>query len=308
MAVKKKKKKTEEIDVSADIKVLLGSDEIDDVQEFISTGSTRLNYAIANRKDGGIPVGRITELIGENQSGKTLLGTHILAEVQKKGGVAICIDTEHDMDKAFSNRVGLDRDKLIYKECLNSLEEVFEWIEKVITLTRLKYKDKLILIFWDGIAATPAGAELEDGYSPTSQVGLHARIMSKALRKIRSAIKSERIAFVATNQTRTKIGVTFGDPTTTSHGKAMSFYASVRIKLARTGKIEPNGRIIGAMSQMKIIKNKVAPAWRTVDIPILYDYGISEGLSMYDYLRDLGLITGKQWKYILEYRRFHLSL
>ena len=128
MAVKKKKKKTEEIDVSADIKVLLGSDEIDDVQEFISTGSTRLNYAIANRKDGGIPVGRITELIGENQSGKTLLGTHILAEVQKKGGVAICIDTEHDMDKAFSNRVGLDWDKLIYKEYLNSLEEVFEWI------------------------------------------------------------------------------------------------------------------------------------------------------------------------------------
>jgi len=293
-----KKKKEQEVDLAEDLKILLESDEIEDVVEFVSTGSTFLDYAISNQRNGGIPVGRITELIGENQAGKTLLATHIMAEAQKKGGIAICIDVEHDMDKGFSIRVGLNWDALIYKEYLNSLEEVFGYIEKVIVLTRLKYKNKLIVIVWDSIAATPAAAELEGGYNPTEQVALHARIMSKGLRKIRSAIKSERIAFVATNQLRTKIGVSFGDPTTTSHGKAMSFYASVRMKLVRTGQIKGKDRVMGANCQTKIIKNKVGPPWRVAEFPIYYDYGIAEEASILDFLIDQGVINGKgkQWK------------
>lgn len=295
-----KKKKKEDIDTTEDLKKLLESDEIDDVQEFVSTGCIMLDYSIANKKGGGIPVGRITELIGENSAGKTLVGTQILAEVQKINGIAIFIDIEHDADKEFCYRIGIVWEKLVYKEYLHSLEEVFAYIEKVVTVTRLKYKDKVIVILWDSIAATPAAAELEDDYSPTSQVGLHARIMSKGLRKIRSMIKKERIALVCTNQLRHKIGVSFGDPSTTAHGKAMEFYASVRIKLIRTGQLKDNktGRTIGANTKAKIIKNKVGPAWRETEFPIMYDYGIDNLRSIKDYLYELKIIKGAGWKTI----------
>jgi recombination protein RecA len=295
---KGRKKKDKEIDISEDLKVTLECDEIEDVEEFISTGSTLLDYIIANKKDGGIPVGRITELYGENQAGKTLIGTHILAETQKKDGIAICIDTEHDMQKDFAYRIGLNWDKLIYKEYLNSLEEVFAYIEKVIKVTRLKYKDRLVTILWDSIAATPAGAELESGYDPTKFVGLHARIMSAGIRKIRPMIKSERIALVCTNQLRTKIGVSFGDPNITAHGRAMSFYASLRISLKRVGQLKDSNRTVGAHTEAKVVKSKLGPAYRTARFPIMYDYGVDNIKSIKDYLFDLGIIEGAAWKTI----------
>lgn len=296
-------RKTKESNIvsSDDLKELLEGDEIDEVSEFVPTGSTLLDYAICNRKNGGIPVGRITELIGENQAGKTLIATHVLANTQKAGGIAIFIDTEHDADKGFCVRIGINWDALIYKEWLSSLEEVFAYIENVIIKTRLKYKDKLITIVWDSIGATPAAVELESGYDPTKLVGVHARIMSMGLRKLRSAIKSERIALLCTNQLRSKIGgPAFGEQTTTSHGKAMSFYASVRIKLARVSQLkDKEARIVGAYSEAKIIKNKVGPAWRTVTLPIMYDYGIDDAGSIYDYLYDAKEITGTQSKTIV---------
>lgn len=279
-----------------DLKSLLDHDDIEEVTEFIPTGCLLLDYGIANHKNGGIPVGRITELIGENQAGKTLIATHVIAETQKRGGIAVCIDTEHDMDKQFSTRVGARWDELIYKEYLQCLEEVFEYIEKVIVTTRQKHKDKLILIVWDSIAATPAKIELEAGFDPTSIVGLHARIMSKGLRKIRMAIKSERIALLCTNQTRAKIGgVSWADNTTTAHGKAMSFYASVRVKLSRTKMIKSGKRATGAMCEAKIIKNKCGPAWRVVTFPLMYDWGIDNATSMFDVLCDLGLAKSGPW-------------
>ena len=286
---------------SADIEALkkeLKSEEVDDVSEFVSTGSVLLDYAISNRRGGGIPVGRITELIGENQAGKTLIATQILANTQKLGGIAVCIDTEHDIDKGFSYRVGLQWDKLIYKEYLHCLEEVFEYVEEVVKLVRAKYPNKLVTIVWDSIAATPARAEIEGDFNPTSQVALHARIMSKGLRKIRGMIKSERIALVCTNQLRTRIGVSFGDNTIASHGKAMSFYASVRVKLARTKKMDEGARTIGAMCQAKVIKNKVGPPWRTVDFLIRYDYGVDEARSILEYLCDVKAIEGGAWRKI----------
>jgi len=296
----KKTKSSIDVDSTDDLRELLESDEVDDVQEYVGTGSTLLNYAISNGKNGGIPVGRITELIGENQSGKTLIATHVLSETQKRGGIAILIDTEHDVDKSFSYRVGLNWDGLIYKEWLSSLEEVFSYIEQVIVKTRLKHKDKLITIVWDSIGATPAGVELESGYDPSKLMGVHARIMSMGLRKIRSAIKSERIALLCTNQLRHKIGVSFGDPTTTSHGKAMSFYASVRIKLSRVSQLkDKDGRIVGAACDASVIKNKVGPAWRKVSFPVMYDWGIDDAGSLFDYLYDMNIITGKSYKSIM---------
>jgi recombination protein RecA len=296
-------KKTKEVNIASDdLKELLEGDDIVEVNEFVPTGSTLLDYAIANRKNGGIPVGRITELIGENQAGKTLIATHVLANTQKAGGIAIFIDTEHDADKGFCVRIGANWDALIYKEWLSSLEEVFGYIENVIIKTRLKHKDKLITIVWDSVGATPAAVELESGYDPTKLVGIHARIMSMGLRKLRPAIKSERIAMLFTNQLRSKIGgMTFGgDSTTTSHGKAMSFYASVRIKLARVQQLkDKEGRIVGAYSEAKIIKNKVGPAWRTVTLPIMYDFGIDDAGSLFDYLTESKEITGVQTKTIV---------
>ena len=298
MAAKKKKDK---IEVDKELKILLEADEMESVAEFVSTGSTLLDYAISNRPKGGIPVGRITELIGENQAGKTLVGTHILANTQKMGGIAIAIDTEHDMDKDFSYRIGLNWDGVIYKEYLQCLEDVFEYLDKIIRVTRLKHKSKLITILWDSIAATPARTELEGGYDPTKIVGLHARIMSSNLRRIRSSIKSERIALVCTNQLRTKIGVSFGDPNITAHGRAMHFYASVRIKLLRTGQLKNNAqsRIHGAECKATVIKNKVGPCWRSVEYPIYYDYGINDGESFLKYLKSKDVVVTKgAWSYI----------
>jgi recombination protein RecA len=300
---RKKKNVTDVQEATEDLKKLLDHDEIVEVEEFIPTGSTLLDYAISNRKNGGIPVGRITELIGENQAGKTLIATHILANTQKMGGIAVCIDVEHDMDKEFSARVGLKwgdgPGSMIYKEYLESIEEVFEYIEKLVITTRARYKDVLIAIVWDSVGATKARAEQEGGFEPAKYMGLHARLMSQGLRKIRSMIKSERIALVCTNQVREKIGVMFGDPTTTSHGKALSFYSSVRVKLARTGAIKSGSRILGAMCQAKVIKNKVGPGWRVVDVPILYDWGIDDYKSILDYLMDLKVVTGTAWKTIV---------
>lgn len=286
----------------AELRALIHSDDIEDVAEFVSTGSTVLDYSIANKRDGGVPVGRITELIGENQAGKTLLATHILANTQKRGGVAICIDTECDMDRGFSQRVGLNWDKLIYTNSLECIEDIIAHIENVVVNTRQRYKDTLITIVWDSIAASKARAEIEN---PLLEVpmALHARLMSGGLRKIRSLIHSERICLVCTNQTRTKIGVSFGDPNTTAHGKAMSFYTSVRVKLARTKKLEEkrNGidRVVGAMCQAKVIKNKCGPGWRTVDFPIMYDYGVDDAQGILEYLCDCGAIENGAWRKLI---------
>jgi recombination protein RecA len=282
----------------AELRALLKCDDLENVSEFVSTGSTVLDYAISNQRDGGVPVGRITELIGENQAGKTLLATHILASTQKKGGVAVCIDTECDMDMGFSQRVGLDWERLYYINNLECIEDIFAHIERLIVETRQKYKDTLITIVWDSIAASKARAEIENPLMETP-IALHARLMSAGLRKIRSMIKKERIVLVCTNQTRTKIGVSFGDPMTTSHGKAMSFYTSVRVKLARTKKIEDKTRVIGAMCQAKVIKNKVGPAWRTVDFPVMYDYGVDDAAGILEYLCDVGAIESGAWRKIL---------
>lgn len=283
----KKKKKETVADIN-ELKELLECDKIEEITEYISTSSTLLDYSVSNSMVGGIPVGRITEILGNNQAGKTLITTHILANTQKAGGIGICIDVEHDMDKQFSLRIGIDWDRLIYKEYLETIEDIVEYIEKVITMTRLKHKDRLITIVWDSIAASGARREVEGNFEPDKLMGLHAKLMSAAMRKLRPMIKSERIALVCTNQLREKIGgFGFGDNSVTPHGKAMSFYASLRIKIARVKKItNKDGVAIGAMCEAKIIKNKCGPAWRVISFPVMYEWGIDNEKSILDYLVD----------------------
>ena len=294
----KKKKKEIKIENFEDLKEALGTDSVEDVKEFVSTGSTILDYSIANREGGGVPVGRITEIFGENQAGKSLIATHLLVNTQKAGGIAVYIDTEHDVDKQFTYRIGLCWDSLIYKEYLESIEEVIDYIEKVIVLIRTKYKDVLVTIVWDSVAATKARAENEQEFNPAKNMGLHARLMSAGLRKLRSMIRYERMALICTNQTRHKIGVMFGDPTTTAHGKALSFYSSVRINIARTKKLEVNGQTVGMITRARVVKNKVGPAWREAYFPVLYAWGVDDEKSILDFLTDVGIVSGSTWKII----------
>jgi len=263
-------------------------------------GSTLLDYAIANRKNGGVPVGRITELSGDQSSGKSLLCLHLASQAQKQGGIAVFIDTEHDLDRGFAVRVGVDWNKFVYKEKLSCLEDVFKYIETTIKKIRLKYKDRLVLIVWDSIAATPARIEIEDdSYDPTATIGLQARIMSKALRKIRESIKTERIALVCTNQLRTKIGGTgWGDNSVTSHGRAMGFYSSVRVRLKAYSKIvnSKTGNVDGIHCFAEVVKNKIGPGFRKVKFPMVYSFGVDDKNSWRDLLIELEEIKGKAWR------------
>lgn len=294
-----KKNKEQDFNSIEELKKLLESDEIDPVNEFVSTSSTLLDYAISNKRNGGVPVGRITELLGENQAGKTLIATHILTNTQKKGGIGICIDVEHDMDKEFSTRVGLNWDALIYRDNLETIEEIVEYIEKVVKTTRLKYKNQLITIVWDSIAASRAGREIEGPFDPDKYRGLHARLMSAALRRIRPMIKYERIALVCTNQMRTDLNAgPFGNPNTTAHGKAMSFYTSLRVELRRTRKIEDANGIIGAQCSAQVIKNKCGPPWKKVHFPVMYEWGVDNSMSVFDFLLDQKIVTGVAWREI----------
>jgi recombination protein RecA len=279
----------------------LNSKEISDVESFISTGSTLLDYAISNRKNGGIPTRRVTELCGNEATGKSLIAYHILANTQKVGGVAIYIDTERAANKEFLTRMGVDWDKLIYTR-QSCIEDVFDYIEKVITVTRLKVPDKKVpvVIVWDSVAATPAKSALEITYSE-QRMAEEARVMSKCLRKSAEALDEGGVTLVCVNQLRQKIGVMFGDPDITPHGKALPFYASVRVKMSGTKKIvdKDTERTVGVCATAKVFKNKVGPNHREVSFPLMYDFGVNDEQSMLDYLVDVGVVsTGGAWKMI----------
>lgn len=292
MAKKKKENNTE----AADLKNLLGGQQILSAREFISTGSTLLDYALANKKDGGVPAGRITEICGNEATGKSLLAYHIMANTQKKGGIAIYLDIERAADETFMKRMGVDVDKLIYPKPPKSIEGVFDYIENTIKVTRAKFPDKerLVTIVWDSVAATTSKEQIEVEYGE-GRIGPEARAMSNCFRKAIDMLELGYVTLVCVNQLRTKIGVMFGDPEITPHGKALPFYASARIKMKSMGKLKEGnkkfGRIIGVGSKAEVFKNKCAPAHRKAEFPIYFDWGIDDEASWLDYLKDLGVIT-----------------
>lgn len=176
-----------------------------DVKDYISTGSTLLDYIICNKRGGGVPAGKITEIVGEEATGKSLLAMHLLAETQKRGGLAVYMDEESALNTDFAQRVGLDVEKLVYMQC-GCIEAVGEQIEKVINLARVKDVKCLITIVWDSVAGTPPRAELEGDWDPNSRVGLAAKAIAKMMRKLTTTVGRERVTLVFTNQMKVKFG------------------------------------------------------------------------------------------------------
>tara|TARA_A100001011_G_scaffold262941_1_gene271466 strand:+ start:427 stop:1518 length:1092 start_codon:yes stop_codon:yes gene_type:complete len=267
-----------------------------DIKDFVSTGSTMLDLAISNKPDGGIAVGRITELNGLESSGKSLLGAHMLAETQKKGGVAVYIDTETAVSTEFLSAIGVDVDNMLYLH-LETVEDIFSAIEEIVAKVRESDKDRLVTILVDSLAASTTKVELEADFDKDGWATAKAIIISKAMRKITQMIGREKIALVFTNQLRQKLGVMFGDPWTTSGGKALPFHSSTRIRLKNTGQIkDKKNNTIGMKMRAQVIKNRLGPPMRHADFELYFETGIDDDGSWLKVMKDHKLVKqGGSW-------------
>lgn len=265
------------------------------INRWVSTGSKQLDYIASNRRDGGIPEGRIIEIFGPPSIGKSHIAIQLARSAQEMGGIAVYIDTENATSIENLRRLGVDVSKRFVFVETACTEEVFKIAENTIKKSKAISSDVPVIIIWDSVAASTPKDELLGDYDKNA-IGLQARAISKGMRKITQVIGAENVTFVCLNQTRTKIGVMYGDPTTTPGGMAIPFHASVRIKLGAGQQLKnKDGDIIGINVSAKTIKNKVAPPFRTCNFEIHFGIGIKEHEQLFDMLRRAGsFIDGDQ--------------
>lgn len=272
-----------------------------DLTDFISTGCSLLDLAISNRPNGGIACGRITELSGLQQSGKSLLCAHLMANVQKEGGMAILLDTENSVNREFFEAVGLDMSNMMYRQP-ESIEEIFESIELLIEKIRKLNNDKKAIIVVDSITAAPTKEEIEGNYDKTGYNTGKAIIVSSALKKIVPLIGKNKIALVFNSQLRMKMNApAFADPYTTPGGISLGFYASTRIRLKVIRPILNNDKdAIGVVIHAKVEKNRLGPPLRHVEFDIFFDRGIDDMTSWLKFLKAKEIVatSGPTYKFV----------
>jgi len=253
------------------------TDSPSEVRGWVGSGSSMLDLAIANRPVGGFPVGRITEITGLEASGKSLLAAHALADTQKQGGLAVYIDTENAVSREFLEAIGLDLEKMLYVP-LDTIEDIFEAIESIIESVRKSSKDRLVTIVVDSVMGASTKIEQADDYDKAGWATSKAIILSKGMRKITNLLGRQKVALLFTNQLRSRLGVAFGDPWTTSGGKAIPFHSSVRLRLKSVGqiKVKKDGvdQTVGIKTRCQVIKNRMGPPLKTIDYDIYFESGI----------------------------------
>ena len=275
-----------------DVAFILGKgDSPPETKEWLSTGSTILDTIISNNidADGGIPVGKLVEISGEAASGKSLLSYMILKDCQDKGGIPVLIDTENAANEDFLRLIGLEfypEGSLVYIQ-VDSIEGVFKAIEDIIRRIRENDKDKLCCIVWDSVAGTSTDAEIQGDYGDAT-VGLAARLIGQGLRKIIRFIGTQRVSLVFLNQIRQKFGVFFGDDTVTPGGKAIPFFAAVRIRLYSGGKVKAGKDVLGVGIRPKIVKNRMGPPHREADLKMYFNRGLIDEEGWIDVLLKFG--------------------
>ncbi len=253
--------------------------------ESISTGSVTLDYSLGI---GGVPRGRIVEIYGPESSGKTTVCLHVIAEAQKLGGIAAFIDAEHALDSIYAQRLGVDIKNLLVSQP-DYGEQALEIVD---TLVRSNALDVIVI---DSVAALVPRSEIE-GEMGDAQMGVQARLMSQALRKITGAVNRSKTCVIFTNQLRSKIGVMFGNPETTTGGNALKFYASLRLDIRRIAAIKNGDEVVGNRTKVKVVKSKVAPPFKQVEFDIIYNEGISKSGELIDLGVDNGIIKkGGAW-------------